>query len=811
VESNYSFSSFECNYCPNHCLIYKVEQFSEGYKRELFYGGRCERYEAGKKRKEASSLPDLFEEWEAKTFKSSSFSSPIKVAMPRSLLFYELYPFFYEFFSSLGLEIILSPPSRRRALEEGLSNISAQDPCFPVKLAHAHLSQLLSSNVEVLFLPSIINLASFDSPLQDRRREKKKAAFVEGGWEQSYACPYEQTLPYLFKAAFQLDNKRVLIPSLRFAWSDYYWRKPLIQIAQKEFGFSYKKAKEALKSAEDAFREYRFSLKKRGEEILNSLSSQTLVLIGRPYNVHDKLINLNIPQKLKEEGKLLIPMDYLPYHEVSPFFPNMYWHYGQKILAAAEIIRKNPYLFPIYLTNFGCGPDSFLLSFFKEVLQGEKPLLIIEVDEHSAPAGIITRLEAYIESIANYRKKPKEKKFKKDYLLHIKKEGINRRIYIPYMSDHAIAVKAAMRACGVDAEVMPKQDEETLIWGRKYTSGRECYPCIITTGDMVKMTKRADFEPKKSAFFLGGSSGPCRFGQYSMLQRLVLDELGFPEVPIYAPNQARDFYGELKKLGKNFAKYAWEGIVAIDLLQKCLFSLRPLDKSTKVEEVYSYYIKLLEDYIEKRKDIKDLLKRAAYDFSCLKIEGEKRPIVGIVGEIFVRANPFSNEDIIRQIEALGAQVRIAPVYEWFLYRNFRRKMHSIAHRDLFCLISTSIRHKLQKRIEINLGSIFEEIIEDAHEPTTEEVLNLASPYISCFIEGEAILSIGKAIDFIKSGVSGIINVMPFTCMPGTITTGLLKKVEEDYKVPILNIAYDGLKQANTPLRLEAFIYQISAS
>lgn len=379
------------------------------------------------------------------------------------------------------------------------------------------------------------------------------------------------------------------------------------------------------------------------------------------------------------------------------------------------------------------------------------------------------------------------------------------------MSDHAKALAAAMRACGVDAKVMAAQDEETIIWGRKYTSGRECYPCIITVGDMVRETKRQDFSPKSAAFFLGGSSGPCRFGQYSMLQRLVLDELGLEEVPIYAPNQARDFYAELKKLGKDFATYAWYGIVATDLLQKCLYHFRPNGGGEEIEKVYNYYIQLLEKYIEERKDINRLLKEAAYEFSSVDIDEEERPKIGLVGEIFVRANPFSNENIILQIERLGGEVWVAPVYEWFLYRNLRRKMHSIAHLDISCLFYTLIKDRLQRRAEVNLAKVFERIIDTAHEPTTKEVLALASNYISCCIEGEAVLSVGKAVDFIKHGAGGIVNVMPFTCMPGTITSGLLKAVEEDYKVPILNIAYDGLHQANTPLRLEAFMHQIKST
>jgi predicted nucleotide-binding protein (sugar kinase/HSP70/actin superfamily) len=277
---------------------------------------------------------------------------------------------------------------------------------------------------------------------------------------------------------------------------------------------------------------------------------------------------------------------------------------------------------------------------------------------------------------------------------------------------------------------------------------------------------------------------------------------------MYAPNQARDFYKELGYLGKDFAKSAWAGIVAVDLLQKCLLSFRPYCK--EAEEVYAHYLKLLEECIQGGGSLKRLLKRAAEDFGSLKREDGKRPILGVVGEIFVRANSFSNEDVIKRVEEFGGQVWVAPVYEWFLYRNFRRKMHSVAHKDFLCFLRTHLQHFLQSKVESVLSHLFEEAVEHVHEPSTEEVLHFASPYLPCTIEGEAVLSVGKAVDFIKKGAKGIINVMPFTCMPGTITTALLRKVQQDYNVPVLNIAYDGLGQANTLLRLEAFLHQLSS-
>ena len=213
----------------------------------------------------------------------------------------------------------------------------------------------------------------------------------------------------------------------------------------------------------------------------------------------------------------------------------MYWRYGQRILAAGKIIKEDPRLYAVYITNFGCGPDSFINHFFRDLSKG-KPYLQLEIDEHSADAGAITRCEAFLDSLKNV-------KAEKAIALKREKAKTDRtkKIYIPYMCDHSFAVAAAFQACGVDADVFPESDEETLYWGRKLTSGKECYPCILTTGDMVKLVKDPNFDHQRAAFFMPSGNGPCRFGQYHRFHRLVLDDLGFTMSPSTRPIRMKHY------------------------------------------------------------------------------------------------------------------------------------------------------------------------------------------------------------------------------------------------------------------------------
>ena len=224
--------------------------------------------------------------------------------------------------------------------------------------------------------------------------------------------------------------------------------------------------------------------------------------------------------------------------------------------------------------------------------------------------------------------------------LSIMKKGANSKIvYIPRMSDHAFGLAAAFKKCGLDAEVMNAPDTETVKIGRRYISGKECYPCAITAGDMVKKAMSNDFDPDRAVFFMPSGAGPCRFGQYNVLHRLVLDEFGLPQVPIYAPNQDESFYTELGMVGKDFSTHVWRGIIAIELLVKCLHETRPYEiNKGETDNVYKEYLSRIGETIQSRNGtMPEFLKEMQKSFSEIPKTREKRPLIGIIGEIFVRS------------------------------------------------------------------------------------------------------------------------------------------------------------------------------
>jgi predicted nucleotide-binding protein (sugar kinase/HSP70/actin superfamily) len=508
---------------------------------------------------------------------------------------------------------------------------------------------------------------------------------------------------------------------------------------------------------------------------------------------------------------LALPMDFLMGGaEIDKdHLPNMYWKYGQKILVASEIIKKHPNLFGLYVSNFGCGPDSFITHFFKRNLKG-KPHLLIELDEHSADAGVITRCEAFLDSLKKYDGSRYERNRESQMQISVKRPIQDHRVlYIPYMCDHAFAFQSALRASGKEAYVLDESDEETLIWGRKFTSGKECYPCILTSGDLIKFLKKPDLDKSKVAFFMPKANGPCRFGQYHNLHRMILDDFGYSDIPIVSPD-SEDSYSSIPNLDGNFRKLAWKGMVAADLLIKLARQTRPYEKNKgETDRVYRMCLEQLSVTIASKGDIEETLSWAKKMFAKIeKDQKERKPIIGVVGEIYIRWNRFSNNDLVRKIEALGGEAWVAPMCEWISYTTQQYKKDCGIQKKHKELIKAFLTDWVQRNKEHKLEKNLKGSIRGWHEPKIEKVLQLASPYLHESFGGEAILSVGKAIDYINQGLSGIINTMPFTCMPGTIVTALSKRVREDFgNFPWLNIAYEGLEDANEITRLEAFMHQ----
>jgi predicted nucleotide-binding protein (sugar kinase/HSP70/actin superfamily) len=804
-DRKYETTSFVCKDCSNICEIRKVSITGES---PLHYGSRCGKFDDEKKVKKSKNLPRLFNErsrllygpyYTDRKTKSTikndgKTKSRGRIGIPQASTFFELFPMWRTFFTELGFEIVISKNTNRGIISKGVEHVNTET-CFPIKVSHGHVVDMLDKDIDYLFLPSVINMTHESSNLT-----------------HSYACPYIQCLPYIIGSAIDLESQKfkLLQPIIHFEYGESHVEKIFRKIAG-DIGVRGRKVTKAITKAQETQKDFYKHLEERGKEVLTDLGEDdiALVIISRPYNGCDSGVNLDLPEKLRDMGITAIPMDCIPMdlEDISKDYPNMYWKYGQKILAAARFIAKDKRLHALYITNFGCGPDSFISKFFpKEV--GGKPFLMIDIDEHSADAGVMTRCEAFLDSLKNAR----IKEFKKN-TDNNRKYALNKKrtMYIPYMNDCCFMAAAAMRANGVDAVALPMPDKISLELGRKHTSGKECYPAILTTGDIVKKAKCPDFDPDRSVFFMATASGPCRFGQYNTLHRMILDDIGLPNVPIYTLDQGDDYQEDTSKLGANFRKLTWNGVVFVDYMQKLLHEIRPYEiNKGDSDVVYKQHLRKAEHAIEYghnllqvAKEARDALNRIAVDRSV------RKPKIGIIGETYVRGNEFSNNFIVRTIEKLGGTAVVPPFSEWLDYIAHIRREDCIREKDLNALSIEMLTGVVQKYHERKMSRPFKK---SGHklfkESSIKQLISKGKSYIHDSYKGDPVLSMGRAVEYIEADYDGIINIIPFHCMPGTAVNAVLEKLQRDHhEIPLLKLTFDGQEETNEETRLEAFMHQ----
>ena len=802
---NYETDNFVCKSCANHCEIKKVK--IEGESKPLFYGGICDKYEFDDRKKAGSDLPDLFEEREKLLldgYEQERDNEKISIGLPRGLMnYYQLFPFWRTFFEELGFNLVISDVSDRKIITTSLETM-VSETCLPVELIHGHVLNLIDKNVDYIFLPFVVNAkGSNDNPTNNCN------------------CPWVQSHPYLVKAAFtdQKIRDKLLVPSLHFRYFERALKKELQKFFSEKFNLPKNNIVRAIDLADEKQKAFELNVKLKGREVLKSLDKNrwNLVIIGRPYNTGDPALNLRLVKKLRNMNVLSVPLDFLPLEEENIFedYRGMYWPNGQKILQASRYIARTKNLFAIYLSNFRCGPDSFLLHFVQNEMKG-KPFMHLEVDEHSADAGMITRIEAFLDSLKGWQANQKGETVPKNGLngrRHEDAEDLKlRTIYYPYTRDPVHILAAATRSCGVPSEVLPMQDKEDIELGRKYTNGQECFPFICTLGSFLKKLKEPGTDPSRSSFFMPDHNGPCRFGEYNKLHRIVFDKLGYTEAKIVHPSN-EDAYASFAP-GNSFKwrKNVWQGIVAADLIRKMLEQTRPYESEAGTTDIiYRKYLKKVIESVERScKDLTKILAEAASEFKHIPLENPgSKPLVAIVGEIFMRDNPYCSNFLVERLEKLGAETVMAPFAEWINYSTLRFIRDSRWKGDIKNLVKAKIQHFFQKTLEKKVTNSIKNIIDLAGEIEVEEMLENCGEFIHRDYDGDPPLAIGSAVMLASQKISGVVNILPFTCMPGTINCTVSNALRKKHQgLPWENFAYDGHDNIGMETRFEAFMHQV---
>jgi len=806
----YTMSRFTCPGCENHCDVHRV--VIEGEKSALFYGDRCDKYQPQgikeEKERRRNEIPNLFELREKLLLgdyqdepADQSAAARTTIGIPRGLMiYYQWFPYWRTFFEKLGFRVVLSRPSDRPMVTQSLSMLVAET-CFPVEVMHGHIHDLLEKDPDYIFMPFIV----------DNPADKQNPTI-------NYNCPWIQAYPFMIRGAMKGEEaaKKFLVPTLHFRYSRKMLVSGLSDLMKTTFGIARSKVSRAVKAAEKAQRGFETALLNEGQKVLENLPANRVpvVVIGRPYNTGDPELNLSLIKKLIDLDVLPIPLDFMPLretiHDIFSEYDMMYWPNGQKMMAGARMVATKENLHAVFITNFRCGPDSFLSHYIRNEMRG-KPYLQLEVDEHSADAGMITRCEAFLDSLRGKAKAELRKREFAPVSVFKASPSKGRHLYFPYMCDSAYLLAAASRACGIDADVLPMQDEEDMEWGRKYTSSRECFPMICTTGSFLKKLHEPGIDPGKTSFFMPSHSGPCRFGQYNKFQRIIMENLGFKDVEIISPSNKNSYADFSRGQGVKFRLVAWRGLVAAEILGKLRQERKPYEAVPgQIEEVYQKYLdKIVRSVETGAMDTLKVLKDAGEAFKKIEmLDIPQKPVIAIVGEIFMRDNPYCSGFLRQRLENLGAETVMAPAREWIELSSMRYLEQSGWRGDVRNVVKAWIQGYFQRRIRLKYEHAMADAIDSERMLPIEDILDLCDPYIHRDYVGDPPLALGTAAGLAKTGISGVANILPFTCLPGTIVASLSTAFRKDHDgIPWVDIAFDGQEDTGIETRLQAFIHQ----
>jgi len=780
--------SFECPQCSNRCQVTRFA--SEG--RKSFFGDTCERYSQRDSTRTGAGDADhpMARRWrlllEAAGIDDNTPTAGRcsgAIGIPRASLAYRFLPIWTELVRAAGREPVLSPASSSRLLASGQRRLSA-DACLPVKISYGHVQALVDRGVREVLMPSVHGV--------DGRQRSEKGPYV---------CTFTRHLPWMLRSTFDC---RILAPEIEL---DLPEGKEVLdpEGLAAELGIGADDVRRAVARGKAALVGWRRRLLELGREVLDGNSDRVLVVMGKPYNLADPFLNMELGRHLDRLGLPAIPMDCLPLDDVEldDRYRELVWADNRDYVRAALLVRRDPRLFPVVLSSFGCGPDGFGIKHLEELLD-HKPRLFLELDEHRAEAGFVTRLEAFADEIdAHLRrdwKPPAPIPRRRDVGF-----GSSGRIFLPYFGDHVRVYKGVFRRAGFEVELLPPPDERVRLLGEEYASGRECHPFNLLAGDLVALVKSGQQRPGDALLFPGGVNA-CLFSQYADGLRHVLKRLGDPDLVISAP-LVHQFQ---EKVGVRGGVAMYQGMMATEILLRRSSSHRPYERVPgAVDRVYAELLDELEE-ATRRAEILDFLPAAVDRLDRIpRRDGPRRPLVGVAGDIYTRVNPFANGDLFARLEELGCEVWPAPysidIFEFnqprFVRNAIRRSDYSRLLNQAFIVAVKSLQGWwLKNRWPDD---------ERLREPTPKEALANAAPYLGPESGTLEILNVSKMVDFATRGADGILNAICFGCMVGGISAALTSGLRADHDdIPIATLAYGGTAGTGGGARLEAFVEQV---
>ncbi len=795
-----------CEGCTNQCLL-TIHVFSDGER--FTTGNRCEKAN-GAAKQSREHLPNLMEYKNKRTFQYRPLSTEQAfrgdIGIPRVLNLYENYPFWFTLFTKLGFRVILSSPSNKQLFERGMETVPSESTCYPAKLCHGHIIDLIERGVDTIFYPAIVY---------------EKAEYKEAS--NHYNCPIVISYPEVIRNNIDLireRNIRILSPFLSLDN-----RAVLVQRLTEElqgFRIGMAEMRIAVRAAYEERDNYKKEMQRKGEETLEYLRKEHkrgIVLCGKPYH-SDPEINHGIADLINSYGMAVLTEDSIAHlAKVRQKLRVVdQWVYNSRLYRAAALVAEEPQLELIQLNSFGCGLDAVTSDQIEELLAaGGKLYTILKIDEGNNLGAIRIRIRSLKAAIEEREKQPvmgKALPMVTAPPVFIKEMRQTYTILAPQMAPiHFELVQEAAEASGYHMEVLPEADQGAVEEGLKYVNNDACFPAILMIGQLIQALKSGKYDLGHTAVILTQSGGGCRATNYIAFLKLGLKQAGFPMIPVISLNTVGLDKQPGFRLTPGLIKRSLMAIIYGDLFMRLLNRTRPYERFPgSAKMLHDKWKELAKENIisGSTKEFRNNLRRIVQAFDYLELSNETKPRVGIVGEILLKYHPDANHDIVGILEQGGVEAVVPDLMDYFLYSalNARFRHRYLAgsklKRQLSDLALTYMtRYRNMMKQELARSDRF-----PAPTPI-QELAHMASSVLSLGNQtGEGWLVAAEMMEFLEEGTKNILCVQPLACLPNHITgKGMFKPLRDRYPgANIMPIDYDpGLSYVNQLNRIKLML------
>lgn len=801
-----------CGKCTNHCLL-TINKFSDG--KVFVSGNRCEKGDIANKPSGNEILREKLNLFRYKYARLFDYYEPLpalearlgEIGLPRALNMYENYPFWFTFLSRIGFRVVLSDPSSKELFTEGMETIPSESVCYPAKLTHGHIANLVRKGIKKIFYPSL--------PYEQRE---------DGKANNHYNCPIVTSYPEVIRNNMDLlaENGITFLHPFLPIYDKKRMAERLCEVFTP-YGIDAETIRRATEAAYAEYEQFKADIRAKAAEIITYATENDLriiVLAGRPYHL-DPEINHGIPELIASYDFAVLTEDSVSHlgDLETPIRVVNQWTYHSRLYRAADYVRTQKNTELIQLNSFGCGLDAVTTDQVEEILASAgKIYTCLKIDEGSNLGAVRIRIRSLKAAIADRDQNQPRHTAPKSYALpkvqFTKSMRSQYTILAPQMSPiHFELVAEAFNNCGYHFEVLPSNDRHAVDYGLKYVNNDACYPSILVVGQFAEALQSGKYDLNKTALLITQTGGGCRATNYIAFIRKALKDMGLSHIPVISLSTAGLESNPGFKISLRLLESAMMAVCYGDLFMRVLYKTRPYEQEPgAANALYEKWNAICKKALKHpsassyRKNIKGIVS----DFDSLPLRDIRKPRVGLVGEILVKFHPTANNSVVELIEKEGAEAVMPDLMDFLLYccygaiykqKELSNKASSVQLSRFAIRAIELLRKPMKKYLAASKRFTPPSDIYTLAE-SAAKVLSLGNN------TGEGWFLTAEMLELIHSGTPNIVCMQPFACLPNHVTgKGMIKALRSRYpESNIVAVDYDpGASEVNQLNRIRLML------